>query len=156
MGNFQLPPFVSVDGEWMETCTRLYRYFEAVFKTSPPRQVRGRSLVFDKRIIEPPFEEGFWHIITSGKGEDRLFDPDRARKISWLDPMLNGAASGLTRWAYKEGDGSTKLYYWLEAEKYVLILIEKPKVVALVTAFHVNKGWLENDLAKRRTHGTAF
>ena len=156
MTQVSLPPVISVDGDWCSTCARLYGHFEAVFKTSPPRKVRDKTLVYDKRILDDKFEEGFWHIITSGKGDNRLFDPDRARRIGWIEAILSGAAPGLSRWAYQEGDGSIKLYYWLETENYVLILVEKPTVVVLVTAFYIDKPWLAKDLSKRRAAGTAF
>jgi hypothetical protein len=156
MAQLVLPPYVSVNGEWSATCSRLYSHFEAVFKCKPCRKVKGKPLVFDDRILEGEFEEGFWHVITVGKGDDRLLDTERARRICWLASILDGTAPGLTRWAYKEGDGSEKLYYWLEAERYVLILSEKRTVVALVTAFYVSQPWLEKDLKKRRAAGTAF
>jgi hypothetical protein len=151
-----LPPPIDTNGEWGETCSRLYSHFEAIFKSNPRRMIRGKPLVFDKRILEGEYEEGFWHVITVGKGEDRLFDPERARRLSWLAAMLDRTAPNLTCWEYKEGDGSTKLYYWLEQDRYVLILSEKPKIVALVTAFYIAKPWLEKDLDKRRKAGNAF
>ncbi len=70
--------------------------------------------------------------------------------------MIDGSAPGLTRWITIEGDGRTKLYYWLEAERYVLIIKEQPKIMFLNTAFYVDKPWLENDLRKRRASGEAF
>lgn len=156
MPEVALPAFVSLDGDWSETCARLYIHFEGVFKQNPRRRINNKPLVFDSRILDGEYEESFWHIITTGKGDDRLLDPERARRVCWIEHVLNRTAPGLTCWSFQEGDGASKLYYWLEAEKYVLILVEKPRVVALVTAFYVSSSWLETDLRKRREKGTAL
>ncbi len=152
----QLPVFVNTNGDWGVICASLYQHFESCFKRSPPRQIRGKLLVFDTRKINSTMEEGFWHVVTIGTGEDRLLDPDRARRVCWIAPILDGTAPGLSKWAYQEGNGVTKLYFWLESEHYVVILAEKTRVVSLVTAFYVNKTWLEKDLVKRRATGTTF
>ena len=70
--------------------------------------------------------------------------------------MLEGTAPGLSRWRYVEGDGTEKIYFWLEEEGYVLILAEKATVVVLVTAFFVSQDWTEKDLKKRRRNGVPF
>ncbi|GGE54698.1 hypothetical protein GCM10007276_34660 [Agaricicola taiwanensis] len=151
-----LPAHIDVNGDWDEVKARLYAYFEGVFKASPRIKIRGKVLVHDSRVVDSDCEEGFWHVVTKGKGEDRLFDPDRARRLCWIGRMLDGSAPGLTRWSFQEGDGTTKLYFWLEAEEYVLILTEKPKVVSLVTAFYASAHWVKTDLTKKRTKGQAF
>jgi hypothetical protein len=51
--------------------------------------------------------------------------------------LLDGNLDGVSRWATAEGDGTIKLYFWIEAEDFVLILAEKPKVVALVSSLVV-------------------
>ncbi len=149
----ELPPVIDVNGEWEAVCERLYVHFENVFKARPRLLVRGKLLVHDSRIIDSDREEGFWHVVTKGKGEDRLFDPNRARRICWISRMLDGTAPGLSCWAYQEGNGVTRLYYWLEAEQYVLILAEKPRVVSLVTAFHATERWTVEDLLRKRAAG---
>lgn len=151
-----LPAHIDLNGDWDEIRAKLYAHFEQVFKATPRLKVRGKPLVHDNRVIDSDCEEGFWHIVTKGKGEDRLFDPDRARRICWIGRMLDGSAPELTRWSYREGDDTTKLYFWLEAEEYVLILAEKPKVVSLVTAFYASAHWVKADLAKKRAKGQAF
>jgi hypothetical protein len=153
---FPLPAFISVNGSWEEILARLYAHFEDCFKCNPRRNVRGKPLVFDARKLDSDLEEGFWHVVSRGRGDDRQLDPERARRICWLKPLLGGELEGISRWATIEGDGTIKLYYWIEAEDFVLILAEKPKVVALVTAFFIDKPWLRADLEKRRNEGTAF
>lgn len=70
--------------------------------------------------------------------------------------MLDGTAPGLTRWRYVEGDGTVKIYLWLEAANYVVILAERDHVIALVTAFYVSLSGTKRDLTKRRSKGQAF
>lgn len=151
-----LPAFVSVDGSWGEIRARLYAHFEECFKCSPRRNIRGKPLIFDARRVDSDLEEGFWHVVSRGKGDDRRLDTERARRICWLKPLLDGDLTGVSRWATNEGHGVIKLYYWIEDENFVLILAEKPKVVALVTAFFIDKPWLRSDLEKRRNKGTTF
>lgn len=151
-----LPAHINVNGNWDDVRARLYVYFEKVFKAKPPPKVRGKTLVHDRRVIDSDCEEGFWHVVTKGKGDNRLFDPDRARRLCWIECMLDGSAPGLSTWSYQEGDGTTKLYFWLEAEEYVVILAEKPNVVSLVTAFHVSAPYMKKDLTKKRSKGQAF
>ncbi len=151
-----LPAHIEVNGGWDEVKARLYGHFEQVFKANPRLMIRGKPLVYDTRVIDSDCEEGFWHVVTRGKGDDRLFDPDRARRLCWVGIMLDGSAPGLSRWSYQEGDGTTKLYFWLEAEQYVVILAEKPKVVSLVTAFYASIRWVKADLLKKRAKGQAF
>ncbi|WLA65666.1 hypothetical protein [Bradyrhizobium diazoefficiens] len=150
------PDFVDVNGAWDEICARLYEHFERTFKCVPRRTINGKPLVFDGRVIDSNLEEGFWHVVTAGKGENRLYDPDRARRICWIADILDGKIAGVSRWVTVEGDGTRKLYYWLEQNQYVIIFAEKPKVVVLVTAFCVNQPWTERDLGKRRASGEAF
>nr|WP_145959228.1 hypothetical protein [Rhizobium sp. ACO-34A] len=151
-----LPQQAQTDGNWDDVCASLYGHFTATFKCIPSPVVRGKTLVFDARLIDNDKEEGFWHVVTKGKGEDRLFDPPRARRITWISALLNGTAPGVSRFSYTEGDGTVKLYYWLKSEKYVLILAEKPKIVSLVTAFYIDQTWTLKDLEKREKKGIAF
>lgn len=70
--------------------------------------------------------------------------------------MLDGTAPGLTRWRYVDGDGTVKVYLWLEVENYVVILAEKDRVIVLVTAFYVSLEKAKKDLARRRRKGESF
>jgi hypothetical protein len=148
----QLPAYVDTNGTWEEVRDRLYGHFCGTFKCNPRRRIRGKLLVFDGRCIDSDLEEGFWHIVTRGKGADRLLDTERARRISWLPAMLDGSVPGLSTWVYADAKGIPRLYYWLEAEKYV-VLLEKPRVVVPVTAYHVDHQGQENDLRRRRAAG---
>lgn len=148
-----LPPQIDVNGDWDDVLLRLYASFCATFKSEVPIHFNGKSVVFDRRKIDSPYEEGFWHIISRGKGDDRLPDFPRASRISWLASMLDGSAPNLSCWSYVEGSGATRFYLWLEAEGYVVILEEGTHVVSLVTAFSVDQEWTARGLRKKRGNG---
>lgn len=149
-----LPPMINTNGNWNDIIARLDAEFARIFRCNPRRRFNGKVIVYNTSVKEGDIEEGVWHVIA--KGDPRLFDPDRARRLSWVESMLDGTAQGLSRWRYVEGDGTVKIYLWLEAEQYVVILAEKDHVVVLVTAFHVSVAWTAKDLEKRRSKGQAF
>lgn len=149
-----LPPMIDTNGSWADIIAKLDAEFARVFRCNPRRRLEGKPLVYNSSIRDGDIEEGVWHVIA--KGDPRLFDPDRARRLSWIECMLDGTAPGLTRWRYIEGDGTVKIYLWLEAENYVVILAEKDHVIALVTAFYVSMSGTKRDLTKRRSKGQAF
>jgi hypothetical protein len=145
---------IDTNGSWDDIIARLDAEFARVFRSNPRRRFEGKPLVYNSSVRDGDIEEGVWHVIA--KGNPRLFDPDRARRLSWIECMLDGTAPGLTRWRYLEGDGTVKIYLWLEAENYVVILAEKDRVIALVTAYYVSLEWAKNDLARRRGKGQPF
>lgn len=149
-----LPPMIDTNGSWDDIIARLDAEFARVFRSNPRRRFEGKTLVYNSSVRDGDIEEGVWHVIA--RGDPRLFDPDRARRLSWIECMLDGTAPGLSRWRYVEGDGTVKIYLWLEAESYVVILAEKEHVVVLVTAFYVSQNWTAKDLDKRRRKGQAF
>lgn len=149
-----LPPMIDTNGSWDDIIARLDAEFARVFRSNPRRRFEGKTLVYNSSVRDGDIEEGVWHVIA--KGDPRLFDPERARRLSWIECMLDGTAPGLSRWRYVEGDGTVKIYLWLEAESYVVILAEKERVVVLVTAFYVSQNWTARDLEKRRRNGQAF
>ena len=73
-----LPEIVNVNGEWDEILRRLYQIFDQDFRKSECA-FEERQIFWDKRVVEGPYEEGFWHLITktaSPTGE-RLPEPRR-------------------------------------------------------------------------------
>lgn len=150
-----LPTQIDTNGSWEDVQSRLYECFCSTFKRTPPLEVLGKRVVFDTRTIDSDLEEGFWHVVTKGKAEDRLFDPPRARRISWIEALLTSQPEGISRWSDVHSSGATRLYFWLEAENYVVVLQERKNVLGLVTAFYV-EGWGAKDLKKSRNRGTTF
>lgn len=151
-----LPPQIETNGEWPEVLDRLYTNFREIFLAAPRLLAQGKLLEMDGRKLDDDKEEGFWHIVSRGKPGDRLPDFDRARCMPWIPCMLDGTAPGLSRWRHKEGSGAIRQYYWLEAERYVLILEEGRHVNSLVTAFYVDKAYMAKELEKKRARGDAF
>ena len=150
-----LPDQIDTNGEWDSVLEELYSCFRSIFYADPRLLVEGRLLTFDGRCLDDDKEEGFWHIISKGEQGDRLPDYDRARCMPWIPAMLDGSAPGVSRWRYQEGSGAVRQYYWLEEERYVLILEEGRNVTSLVTAYFV-QGWGQKDLERRRAKGKPF
>lgn len=148
------PDLLKTDGDFDDVIRAAYLEFCDCFKKNPPRKVRGKPLVHDDRVLSGNCCEGFWHIVERGPDNARLFDPRRAARIGWIKEILFAGAGNASRFAYNEGSGQTKLYYWLEEENFVVILAERPRVVALVTAFYIDRDWLKKDLERRRENGT--
>lgn len=150
-----LPDQIDTDGEWEAVLDQLYQCFCEIFYADPRLLAQGKLLTCDGRCLDDDKEEGFWHIVSKGKPGNRLPDYDRARCLPWIPAMLDGSASGLSRWRYKEGSGAVRQYYWLPEERYVLILEEGRNVTSLVTAYYV-QSWGGEDLERRRSKGVAF
>jgi hypothetical protein len=139
-----LPEIISVNGEWGEVLSRLYRVFSADFKRGICA-FEGRPVWWDRRILSKDrHEEGFWHLITKTdqKTKERLFDPRRAERLPWCCPIIQNADDGAVKvWDFREARGRLRTYLWLEDWDYVIVLEKRPQRVSeiafLVTAFHV-------------------
>ena len=137
-----LPEIVNVNGEWDEILRRLYQIFDQDFRKSECA-FEERQIFWDKRVVEGPYEEGFWHLITktaSPTGE-RLPEPRRAERLPWCKPTLtNSRDSAVKVWDHKEG--RTRTYVWLEHWDYVIVLEKRKQrigeIAFLITAFFVD------------------
>jgi hypothetical protein len=58
-----LPELVSANGDPHEVFAMLYAIFDADFR-SAARQFRTMPVWWDRRVVDLPYEEGFWHLIT--------------------------------------------------------------------------------------------
>jgi hypothetical protein len=124
-----LPAMVNVNGEPDKVFSLLYAIFDADFQSSG-RRFQTMLVWWDRRVIDPPYEEGFWHLITRkdyGSGE-RLLDFRRAERLPWCGPAITNCGDGCVRvWDYEEGDLRLRTYVWLEAHDYVVILEKHTK-----------------------------
>lgn len=109
----------------------------------PPR-VDGCP-VWWHRQIRNGFEEAFWHSITrdDAAAGERLFDPRRAERLAWCGPLIrNCHDAAVLRWRYRESRSQIRLYLWLEAYDYVVVLQERDSrrggIYFLVTAYHLD------------------
>ncbi len=139
-----LPPLVHVGGEWLKVLVMLYRIFDQDFKQTE-RDLAGRPVRWDTRVLEGNYEEGFWHLITRTDPDsgERLLDTRRAERLPWCGPTISYCADAAVKmWDYMEGKGRPRTYLWLEELNYVVVLekrTQKGQTVAfLITAFHVD------------------
>jgi hypothetical protein len=140
-----LPEIVSVDGEWNEVLSRLYRIFEQDFKETE-RTFNRMKVWWDRRVAKGErYEEGFWHLITKDqtKSKDRLFDPRRAERLPWCGPTISHSSDDRAKvWDFKESNGRIRTYIWLGDWDYVVILQKrkhrKGMIAFLITAFYVD------------------
>jgi len=139
-----LPHKVSVDGQWERILAMLYSIFVRDFIDSSPL-FEGRTILFDDRIVDGQYEEGFWHLITKNDYNtgDRLLDPPRAERLPWCAPTIkNSNDPAIKVWNYQEGSGRLRTYLWLDQLDYVVILEIRPQrrgeVAFLFTAYHVD------------------
>lgn len=150
-----LPELVSVNGEPSTVFARLYEIFHADF-----HQVERRFLTFpvrwDRRVLEPPYEEGFWHLITRKDFSTgvRLVDFRRAERLPWCGPAISNCSDACVKvWDYEEGDRRIRTYVWLEHYDYVVILekrvVRNGGVAHLVTAFHIDGRQKRADLERK-------
>jgi hypothetical protein len=148
-----LPQIVSVNGEWLEILARLYKIFEQDFKHTQLR-FQGILVWWDRGILQGgTYEEGFWHLITKGDPENRLFEPRRAERLPWCGPTISHSDDKSVKvWDFRESNRHIRTYIWLHDWDYVIIL-EKRKhrkgpIAFLVTAFYV-----EGDSNRRSLSG---
>jgi hypothetical protein len=130
----------------------LYSVFEADFKR---RQLdfRGTRILYDGRILEAPYEEGFWHLITrTDQGStERVFDPRRAECLPWFVPILSNCDDAAVKvWVWKDDKRRLRTYLWLEEFDYVIILQSRGgRVYFIVTACHVDGAGRRKQLQTR-------
>lgn len=133
-----LPAMIETDGDWEKVLVRLYHLFEKDFHRDGC-SFNEFPIIWDKRKIDSPYEEGFWHLISKvdNASGDRLIDFPRAKKLSWCKPCItNHQDTTIKVWDIRE-KGRIKVYIWLEKWDYVVILQKRRKVAFLVTAFHI-------------------
>jgi hypothetical protein len=150
-----LPGMVNVNGDPQNVITTLHGIFDADFRLYG-RHFLTMRVWWDRRVIDPPYEEGFWHLVTRKdhvRGE-RLMDFRRAERLPWCGPTITNCDDGCVRvWDYLEGGGQMRTYVWLEPHDYVVILEKQAKrfgtVAFLVTAFHVDGKQKREDLERK-------
>ncbi len=102
---------------------------------------KNLPVVFDNRIIDSEFEEGFWHIVSRGK-DSRLLDFKRAKRLPWLKTLIeNSTNTDLLKWVEnvfdKKGKMIEKTYIFYPEGRYIVVLKRIPKKYFLLTAFYV-------------------
>lgn len=134
-----LPELCETDGVWDEVLCALYAVFRRDFPDDPP-MLDGCPVWWDRRVLDR-FEEAFWHLITreNQKTGERLFDPRRAERLAWCRAIIRNCADpAVKRWRYRAGSGQIRVYLWLEAHNYVVVLEPRRAVYVLVSAHHID------------------
>ena len=148
-----LPNIISLDGPWEVTLAKLYGIFENDFIRGKPC-FGDKPVWWDNRIEDGKYEEGFWHIISTGPVGQRVPDYEREKRLPWCAPtILNCGDRAVKCWDYRENGGEIRTYIWLEHLDYVIIL-EKRKmrfgeIAFLITAFHVGGSSTRNKLGQK-------
>ncbi len=139
-----LPDLADTNGQWDDVVTRLYEIFRRGF-VQARLMLDGVPVWHDRRTIDDPHQEGFWHLITkTGRDTgDRLLDPRRAERIGWCAAAIaNAGDPAVTRFNYREGNKKLRTYLWLRDLDYVVILerVERGgrlRAWTLITAYYL-------------------
>lgn len=146
-----LPRKYNTNGVWEEILEGLYHIFHNDFIKEKCYFDR-HEINFDKRKIDSPYEEGFWHVISKTNKSTGMREPDfpRAQKLPWCKPCIeNHKDQNIKCWDYEEGNGRFRTYIWLENFDYVVIIEKKRRVAFLVTAFHVSGSSMRRNLDEK-------
>jgi len=145
-----LPPMLATDGVWDQVLDRLYSVFQKDFIIDGC-SYEGLPVRFDARKEEGKYEEGFWHLVTKHDPEAgyRVLDPARARRLPWCKATIEQHPPGDTRvWRTREG-ARIRVYLWLVALDYVVVLEERSRIVILVTAYSVDGDRTRTNLQRK-------
>ena len=139
----------------------LYGIFEKDFILSKTTFL-GKKVVFDNRIIDGKYPEGFWHLITRTdhkENEQRLPDLKRAKRLPWIKPIIEQyKESEIKSWhnleATNKGEAFNEVYYlWYEEGHYLVILKERKHGYFLATSFYVNDGFYREKYERKYKSG---
>ena len=87
-------------------------------------------------------QEAFWHIISRKNGKNRIFDEQRAKRISWIKYIIiDYNKKHIKLFYYCEDNHKIRLYLWLYQYDFVVILekIQKQDNMAfIITSFYVD------------------
>jgi hypothetical protein len=149
-----LPGLLVTDGDWDTVVTSLYAVFCRDFKHDGPR-LNGLPVSWDDRILDGPYEEAFWHLITGNdpKTGQRLFEPDRSKRLAWCGAVIRNADdAAVLQWVYRE-KGQLRTYVWLKDFDYVVVLkgvpSSAPGYYFLITGFHLTGDSQRRNMRRR-------
>lgn len=153
-----LPQVLILDyNNWNNTLKVLYEVFQQNFINNK-KKFEGKEIWWDRRKLDGKYDEGFWHLITKQypetKIEDRMADPERAKRLPWCGPtIMNSGDTTIKVWDYQEGNKKINTYLWLTEFDYVVILHKRltrsSEVAFLVTAFYIEYNSKRHDLQKK-------
>lgn len=116
---------------------------EGIFWHLTSREFKPKSIPRRKRKFFPPDQEC--------SQPERLPDPRRCERLSWVRPMIeNPAKPDVLAWDYEEGDRTIKTYIWLKEEGFVVIMKKYPTGKRrLITSFYVDVEYKRGDFKRK-------
>ena len=138
-----LPEMLNVKQPWPKLLQLLYHVFCDDFIMNAP-SFEGMRVNYNDRILEQPYPEGFWHLITIDEaGHGRVPDYRRAERLPWCAPVISHCEERcILVWDYLERKEVVRTYIWLDKLDYVVVLQKATAKtwyrVKLITAFHVD------------------
>lgn len=146
-----LPPLVLFEtyaGNWECYLDALYAFFKTDFVETVPLFRRARLALKRHPIIKGK-EATFWHLISTGSGEDdRLPDLRRCERIRWPRPIIEHADETIIRVWENERKGERRICLWLENQEYLVILARRRGYVLLWTGYPVTEAHQKAKLRK--------
>jgi len=133
-----LPPKTTVNGTFREILSRLYKVFQSDFVDGKPKYKKCR-ICWDQRKIESLYDECFWHLITKEIDDERLLDPERAKRLPWCAPVIMHVDEDVVL-CWNENRPKNKIYthLWLKEWDYIVVLSRgRNNQYYLVTAYYV-------------------
>ncbi|MCL6613094.1 MAG: hypothetical protein K6U03_00505 [Firmicutes bacterium] len=165
-----LPELVKLEeyaGDWDYYLSVLYSFFKDDFINSSPR-FKGMKVGIKRYPLLNGKEASFWHIISSGEEENsKVPDLRRCERIRWPRPIIDHFNdAGIKLWE-QEKNREQRVYLWLEAEDYLVVLSKRGTYCLLWTAFVVNyphyrdklqkqyEAWIKAEAARNRVRTTS-
>lgn len=138
------------DGDWERFLSDVYGIFERDFKRSKP-YYRGQAIPFDSKI-ENDKEAAFWHIVQreDPKSHEKVPDLRRCERMPWPRPMIDHPSDSVVSVWENVRNKQTRILIWLEQLDYLVVLVKKPKVTILVTAYCTDIPSMHTDLIRER------
>lgn len=127
----------------------IYKIFNKDFQINIIK-FKGQKVTLRKRpsgtLNEIEYDWTFHHIITTDKGEERVFDKDRAERIKFPGSFIKNEAKLLGWSSFKNNE---KRYYISDPNfEYLVILSQRNDYILLLTAYNTSYNNTKRKLKK--------
>lgn len=140
--------FQDYGGNWDQYLDALYSWFKRDFVESASF-FEGQKIRLKRHPISKGKEATFWHIISKGLvEEDRFIDLRRCERIRWPRAIIDNARDHIVKVWKNIRKGEPRVCLWLEADEYLVILVERKGYVLLWTAYTVTRPHHKRKLEK--------
>jgi hypothetical protein len=131
-----LPDMYPVEPWTTETFDMLYEYFCHHLRDNVPK-FKTDEVVIPSQSQDGDCEDIFWHLTTKDQDGDRLPDPARAARITWVKASIEHAACDEIRIWTENDSKHDKVYIWVSDRDYVVIMKKTKHRHILLTAFPI-------------------